>query len=428
MKMIKKLSALSLVAAVAVGCVGCGKKEIPVDVSQPTDAATSVSEEGALQPEEGAQLLVWIDNDEYGKKLAEGFNKKYPDIKVTVEKKASIDAASKIELDGPAGTGGDVFMLPHDHVVGAIDSGIVLPIDKTIVDELEKTVMPNALKTVQYEGATYGVPVAVESVGIFYNKDLVEKPAKTFEEIFEFAKTFNDPANNKFAFGIDVANAYKCYSFLTPYGFELFGKDGTDVDNPGFDSQAFLDGLKFVKSLHEILPVQSRDLAGETVGDQFIQGNIAYMLEGPWKMEDLKKAGMNFGIMTIPTIDGKTPTPFAGVQNLHVSAYTKYPNASQLFVEFAGSQEGANILYQTVNKAPALKDINLVEGLAQDEVLSVFVDQFKNAFPMPSHPRTSYYWSIGEKVISLVFDGQVAAEEAQKTAVEEWKALLASEQ
>lgn len=428
MKMIKKLSAISLVLALAVSGVGCAKKELPVDPATTPDDSVAVNEDGKLVPEEGAELLVWIDNEKYGTAVAEGFTKKYPGVKVTVQEVGSVEAAEKIQLDGPAGSGGDIFMLPHDKVVSAIDSGILLPIHESVASNLESTILPNALKTVQHGGVTYGVPVAVESVGIFYNKDIVgDKPAQTFEEIFEFAKTFNKPADNQFAFAMDVANAYNAYGFLTPYGFQLFGPDGTNADEPGFDSEPFLKGLEFIQSLNTILPVQTNDLKGEFIGEQFKAGKIAYILDGPWKIEDFKKAGMNLGVITIPTVNGNTPTPFAGVQNVHVSAYTKYPNASTLFAEYMASAEGANILYSTVYKAPALKDTSVVEGLADDELLSVFVKQFENAFPMPSLTRMSYYWSIGEKAISLVFNGQVSPEQAQKAAMEEWNSLVASE-
>lgn len=426
--MIKKLSAVSLIAALAVSGVGCAKKEIPVDTVNPNESATTVNEEGKLVPEENAELLVWVDNQKYGDAVAEGFTKHYPEVNITVKEVGSVEAAGKIELDGPAGSGPDIFMLPHDKVVGSIDSGILLPIDPVVVTELEKTISPNALKTVQNEGITYGVPVSVESVGIFYNKDIVgENPATSFEEIFEFAKTFNDPKNNQFAFAMDMANAYNAYGFLTPYGFQLFGADGTDSEAPGFDSEAFLKGLEFIQSINTILPVQTNDLKGEFLGEQFKAGKIAYVLEGPWKIEEYRDAGMNFGVMTIPTVEGNAPTPFAGVQNVHVSAYTEYPNTATLFAQYMASEEGANILYSTVYKAPAIAGTSVVAGLAEDELLSVFVEQFETAFPMPSLTRMSYYWSIGEKAISLVFNGQVSPTEAQQAAIDEWDSLVASE-
>ena len=73
----------------------------------------------------------------------------------------------------------------------------------------------------------------MEANSFFYNKDIVgDEPAGTFEEIMEFAETFNDPAKNQFAFMMDAANGYSAYGFLTTYGYKLFGESGTDRDEP----------------------------------------------------------------------------------------------------------------------------------------------------------------------------------------------------
>ncbi|OOB79142.1 MAG: hypothetical protein BEN18_04965 [Epulopiscium sp. Nuni2H_MBin001] len=422
MKLYKQLMVAGLVIAATSGC---SQKELPV--TDTTPAVVNKNEDGTLVPEDDAKLVLWIDNKGYAEAIVAGFNEIYPDVEVQIVEVMDTETTQKIELEGPAGNGADVFTLPHDQFAKSYNSGILLPLDEDIAQGLEQTIMPNALSIVQTDTGTYGVPIITEALAIFYNKDLVEEPATSFEEIFEFAETFNDPLNNQFAFAMNVANAYNAYAFLTPYGFELFGPDGTDVDNPGFDTDAFEQGLEFIAELNTILPVKSLDLAGEFIGEQFKAGKIAYVLDGPWQLETYKQAGLNLGVMTIPTIDGNVPTPFAGVKNVHVSAYTDYPNASMLLAQYMGSEEAANILYETVYKLPALADASVVDGLAEDELLSVFLEQFETAFPMPSVNRISYYWSIGEKAISLVFDGQVTPAEARAAAVTEWNSLVASE-
>src|SRR5574344_2806165 len=49
--------------------------------------------------------------------------------KVTIkyEPVGSTDARAKIELDGPAGVGADVFVAPHDHIGALVNGGHVLP-------------------------------------------------------------------------------------------------------------------------------------------------------------------------------------------------------------------------------------------------------------------------------------------------------------
>ncbi len=442
MKILKRLALASLVVTTSIVGVACGNKELPAETAPATPPAqtsnndtveletpsNTVSVPEELTPEEGAKLLFWIDNENYGNAIVEGFNKIYPDVEIEVVEVSDVDNVVKMELDGPAGYGADVFILAHDNFARALDSGILFPLYDEVAQNLEDVISQNALDTVTVGNEMYGVPVIVEAVSMFYNKNIVgENPATTFEEIFEFAETFNDPVTNQYAFATNISNAYYAYAFLTPYGFEIFGPDGTDADNPGFDSDAFERGLEVIQSFNTILPVKSLDLQEEFITEQFKADKIAYIVDGPWRIEGYMEAGTNFGIMKIPTIEGNTPTPFAGIKNAHVSMYTDYPDAAMLFAEYLGSIEGANILYNTVYKIPAIADASLVDGLADDEHLSKFLEQFQDAFPMPSINRMSYFWTVAEKAIGIVFDGQVTPAEARTSAVTEWNSLVASE-
>ncbi|MDU4974153.1 MAG: maltose ABC transporter substrate-binding protein, partial [Hungatella hathewayi] len=142
---------------------------------------------------------------------------------------------------------------------------------------------------------------------------------------------------------------------------------------------------------------------------------------------DFRNAGVNFGVMTMPTLNGRTPTPFAGLKVAHVSAYPDYPHAAMLLAEYMASEPGAIILYDTNYKTTALKDISAVPELLEDRDLSVFSRQFETAFPVPNIDRMDYYYSISEKALALVFDGQLEPAEAAKKAMEEWNSLVASE-
>ena len=98
-----------------------------------------------------------------------------------------------------------------------------------------------------------------------------------------------------------------------------------------------------------------------------------------------------------------------------------------LLAEYMASEPGAIILYDTNYKTTALKDISAVPELLEDRDLSVFSRQFETAFPVPNIDRMDYYYSISEKALALVFDGQLEPAEAAKKAMEEWNSLVASE-
>jgi arabinogalactan oligomer/maltooligosaccharide transport system substrate-binding protein len=289
--------------------------------------------------------------------------------------------------------------------------------------------MKLGVETVTADGKVYGVPISLETTCLFYNKDIVgEQPAATLEEIMEKAKEFNDSANNIFYILATIGDGYKIYPMLSSYGFSLFGEGGMDENNPGFDTEEFEKGLELVSSLHEIMPVNAIDLGNVSfLKSRFMEGKVAYEISGPWDIAEFKESGVNFGVTVLPTFNGRAMTPFAGVQNAHVSAFTKYPIAAQLFAEYLVSDEAAGLLYEVANKIPTLKDISNIKGLSEDEYIKPFVEQFANSYPMPSVQRISYYWTISASVCQAVFDGQLTPAEGRQKAVSDWNTMLTTE-
>lgn len=437
----KRILSILLVVLLVLSFTGC-KKEIPIDdttvvtdkeikENSAKDEADSSQndqpEEVSLVPEEGAKLTYWTGDVGFGEAVGKKFEEKYG-VPVTVEE-VGLGAIDKIALSGPAGTGADVFMSPHDSFQHGVASGLFLELEEPVVANIKERVNEVGVETVTAEGKVYGVPISLETTCLFYNKDIVgEQPAATLEEIIEKAKEFNDPSNNIFYFLTTIGDGYKIYPMLSSYGFSLFGEGGRDENNPRFDTEEFEKGLGLVSSLHEIMPVSAIDLGNVSfLKSQFMEGKVAYEISGPWDITEFKKSGVNFGVTVLPTFNGRALTPFAGVQNAHVSAFTDYPVAAQLFAEYLVSDEAASLLYEVANKIPTLKDINNIRGLADDEYIKPFVEQFANSHPMPSVQRISYYWTISASVCQAVFDGQLTPSEGRQKAVSDWNTMLTTE-
>lgn len=407
---------------------GC-KKDIPVEEgpAETTKTAEETQSAGELKPEDGAQLKFWTTDVDFGKAAAAAFEEEYG-VPVVVEE-AGLDAINKIMLDGPAGNGADLFMVAHDMFQMGYSAGVFKEIDASIAEKLNTDVNEVAVKTVTRDGKMYGVPVSIETSALFYNKDLVTEPAESFEQIVEEAKAWNNPNENKFWFLIVPTGGYSVYPLMTPFGYELFGSDGLS-DNPGFDTPEFFEGLKYLSTLKEAMPIDADNLkmdAGTFLDQNFIDGKTAYYPNGPWVIKTLKESGVNYGVCKLPVLNGNPMQPFAGVQNVHVSTYSKYPMAAQLFAQFLVSEKGAGLLYEKASKITAYKDVNSVPGLCDDKDMMVFAEQFSDAVPMPASKRISYFWTISEAVFSSVFDGTLTPEEGAQKAQDDFDALVASE-
>lgn len=447
----RKILSILLMAALVISILGGCSRNIPTeqqgdkqgaDGAAPTEAAAgdaagagdkeaAVTGAEAITPEEGASLSFWTLSGylEYGKAVAELFEKKYG-VKVEVQENG-LDSVNKMMLDGPSGNGADIFMAAHDSFGTAKDAGIIAELSETASGTVKDRINETAVKTVTSEGKIYGVPVSIETYALLYNKKLVTgKPASTFEQIRDEALAYNNAGENKFWYLTVPTDGYPAYPFLSLYGFQLFGADGTDGDKPGFDSPEFEKGLEAIASLKKIIPIKADDLKMETMSlleQNFKDGKTAYYPIGPWLIKSLKDENIDFGVTELPTYDGKTMKSFSAVQNAYVSAYTKYPKASELFATFLTSDEAAALLYSKCYKITANKDISKVEGLKDDEQLRVFCDEFTKSVPMPSTKRISYYWTIAQSVLSAVFDGTLTPQEGAKKAQKDFDALVASE-
>lgn len=255
-KMSKKILAVILSVVMISSLTGC-KKELPKEDDDVFDGsgATTVDE---MVPEKDAKLVFWTSNKEYGDAIAKAFEAKYG-IPVTVAQEG-MGTVDKIALSGPSGEGADVFITGHDNFQKGLSSGVFMELEDAVVNNVKSKVSESGTKTVTNDGKMYGVPISIEVNCLFYNKDLIETPATTLEEIIDGAKTFNDPSNNKFYLLCTIGDGYYEFPFLSSQGFQLFGANGDDGDNPGFDTDEYEKGLELIASLHDIMPISSTDL------------------------------------------------------------------------------------------------------------------------------------------------------------------------
>ncbi|WP_455717941.1 extracellular solute-binding protein, partial [Anaerosporobacter sp.] len=156
--MSKKILAVILSVVMIGSLTGC-KKDIPEDdeVLFIGSGATTVDE---MVPEEGAELVFWTSNKEYGDAIAKAFEAKYG-VPVTVAQEG-MGTVDKIALSGPSGEGADVFITGHDNFQKGLSSGVFMELEDAVVDNVKSKVAESGTKTVINDGKMYGVPISIE--------------------------------------------------------------------------------------------------------------------------------------------------------------------------------------------------------------------------------------------------------------------------
>ncbi len=332
---------------------------------------------------------------------AREYSKVNKNVRIVYEPVAATDARAKIELDGPAGVGADIFVTPHDHIGALVQGGHVLPVDDA--DAYLADFEDMAKMGASYEGVVYGYPLGAETYGLFYNKALIPEAPKTWDEVIEFAKKFNNKAEGKYALVWPVADGYYGYMFMESFGAPLFGPNGDDRKQHNLNSPAAIKGLTYFQNLRkQILDVPATDASGDFCNAEFIEGKAAMIITGPWKITDFKKNGINFGITTLPAFPG-TDHPansFAGVRLAFVSAYSDYPDEAKSFAKFITSKTMLEKRFKITDQIPPRKDIDTNNPLSNG-----IKNQLKYAKAMPTIPQLGTYWSAMGSAYSGIWDG-----------------------
>ncbi len=466
----KRMLALFLTTCMSAGMLaGCGSEAQTGGVTdegaqkQETTTADAAGSEVEASTEEGGlvwneeqqiyeleeevlngsvSLKLWVDNEQLAAAVKEGFEAKYPGAVVETEVVSSTESVGKLMLEGESGTGADVFIIPHDAVGDAMNStviGMMGNYDAIIRERF----LESAVETIDYDGNLFGVPYLTESVALIYNKTLLEQlaadgmvdsaePAKEMNDIMDFAEKYNDPVANHWTIRWEAGNSYTNHMFVTSFGYELFGPDGTDPDSANFDTQAVVDGLKYFEKFRPYWDVNQGDANWDTTVVEFAKGETPYLICGPWALEEVSKGaeenGFEFGVSKLPMFDGHQPYTFSGVQVVCVSSYSKYPAAARALAMYIGSDEIEAFAYKTLGKLPALKDGSTIEGLNEDAKVQAFMEQAQFSNAMPSIPEVSYFWTAAEGMYRGVWDKTITPEEAAKKAQEDFDALRASGQ
>lgn len=438
MKKMSKVLALLLAVMMLVSMLAaCGNNQTNETTGNNETTGTNQNETTApagddvtteLQPEEGASLTLWFDNDTYNEEIVALWNAKYPDVPLTVVNVGTTDARQKNELEGPTGTGADVFVMAHDGVAVSAQAGNILEID-LLAEEVRSSFVDNAIDAVTYDGKIFAFPLSMKTIVMFYNKDMVDTPVDTWTEMKEFAAEFNDPSQNKFACIWQAVEPYYAHGFLGGYGYDLFGENHDDPDQLGWDTAEAAEGLAFYKTLkEEIYPVASADATWDAMNSMFSAGECPYVITGPWSIADFTNAGINFGIAPLPKMDnGIRPKTLSTVDTVCVSSFTKYPVASMLLAEFIATDPGAlELLYETKNELSASIEGQKLDCYVNDPFMTSIAVAVNDALPQPYIPEMANVWAPYQKAIIAVWDGLQTPEEALAAAQNEFYSSLAA--
>lgn len=366
-------------------------------------------------------LTVYVDNGykSYMEEAAKAFEKE-SGTKVNIKTGDALGGLDKLSLDNQSGKAPDVMMAPYDRVGGLGNDGQLAEVTLNKDSKTDKTTE----SLVTNGGKVYGAPAVIETLVLYYNKDLLQEAPKTFGELEELAKdskyNFAGEEGKNTAFLADWTNFYYAYGLLSGNGGYVFGKNGTDPKDVGLNNQGAIDGIEYAKTWYAKWPKGLQDTKGAAnfIQTQFQEGKTAAIIDGPWKASSLKEAKVNYGVATIPTLpNGKAYSAFGGGKAWVIPAGANNPEAAQKFVDFLTSTDQQKAFYDKTNEVPANTEAREYAVGKNDELTTAVVKQFENAQPMPNISEMSTVWDPAATMLFDAVSGKKSAKDAADDAV-----------
>ena len=367
------------------------------------------------------ELTVYVDNGykSYMEEAAKAFEKE-SGTKVNIKTGDALGGLDKLSLDNQSGKAPDVMMAPYDRVGGLGNDGQLAEVTLNKDSKTDKTTE----SLVTNGGKVYGAPAVIETLVLYYNKDLLQEAPKTFGELEELAKDskydFAGEEGKNTAFLADWTNFYYAYGLLSGNGGYVFGKNGTDPKDVGLNNQGAIDGIEYAKTWYAKWPKGLQDTKGAAnfIQTQFQEGKTAAIIDGPWKASSLKEAKVNYGVATIPTLpNGKAYSAFGGGKAWVIPAGANNPEAAQKFVDFLTSTDQQKAFYDKTNEVPANTEAREYAVGKNDELTTAVVKQFENAQPMPNISEMSTVWDPAATMLFDAVSGKKSAKDAADDAV-----------
>ncbi|MEB4605635.1 extracellular solute-binding protein [Enterococcus sp. E4-185] len=377
------------------------------------------------EAEEGKTLTVSVDSGykDYINEIKDTFEKEN-DVKIKLVEKDMFDQLESLALDGPAGKGPDVMMAAYDRIGALGQQGHLAEAklgNESAYDETDKA-------QVTYDGKIYGEPAVIETLVLYYNKDLVDTAPATFKDLENLSKdsrfAFESEAGKNTGFLAKWTDFYYSYGLIAGYGGYVFGDDGTDPSDIGLNNAGAVEGISYATDwFQNVWPKGMQDIksAGDFASQQFMSNKTAAIIDGPWQAQTYKENNINYGVAKIPTLNNGQPyQPFGGGKGWVVSNYAKNKDLSQKWLDYVTNQENQEKFFEMVNEIPANQQARETAKAKNDELTTAVIEQYETAQAMPNIPEMGEVWTGAE---NLMFDAASGSKTPKESADEAVKTI-----
>jgi len=316
-----------------------------------------------------------------------------PTIFVSARPVTQAEAAQQLRTPLAANGRLDFLLVPQTWIVDLVAQGQLLELTTLVDAETLQRYRPIAVDGLRYQGGLYGLPAAMELDALYYNRQLVNQPARTLDELRTQARS-----------GIPIALEAAFRSGF--WGIAAFG------------GQLFDQNLRLTLDQAGLAPwlawlAASRD-AGITLTldrsllrTRFVAGESAYYVAGPDEARTLQEqlGTANLGVTTLPSGPEGEAGPLLQSIGFLLSARLS-PQQQELALEvinYATSVESQARLLSLADSVPT----NVGLDVADDSLIAPFVEQARTAQLLVNAPQMEIILGMGNSAYQAVLRNEL---------------------
>lgn len=324
-----------------------------------------------------------------------------PQYKINVLQVPFNDIYNKYRTDVASGAGPDMFIAPNDSLGDDARNGLIADITDLAAGKLGDYA-PLSIEGMSLDGKLYGIPESLKAVVFWYNKDMIETPPATTDELKALMEG-----------GTPVSLSFGCYhhwGFFNSFGGKIFDDNWKVVAGEGTgvsDAMAYLNDLYQISKKNGWPKNDSEGLA------PFTEGTVAAITNGNWAMGDYRAAlGDKLGVAPLPAGPGGNAAPLLGVDGFYFNPNSANQEAALEVALYLTGKNAQEVMMNEAGHVPANTTVEVTDPLIQS-----LLDAFKDGYVRPQVPELGLYWSnfCGT---DEVFEKGVAAADWVKTASE----------
>ena len=275
---------------------------------------------------------------------------------------------------------------------------VVTPLQKRALSplQIEQEYVRAVKNDVIEDNLVYGLPLSLDTMGIFYNKDLLDRariaePPKTWDElqkVMEQLTKFNKDgqiiqSGAALGTGNNIASFDDMlFLLLKQSGLEMMGRDGRPVFHQFNDRGDFGSGSPTMQVINFYTGFANKDRKtyswNETMGDAlegFSNGSVAFFFGYSYHVAAIKAQApqLNFGVIPLLQINPDNPVNAANYWVQTVTAKSKNKEAAWALLDYVAHSAATKEYLDATNRPSALR--TYVSGQLENTEIAPFASQ-----------------------------------------------------